>query len=464
MSADKYAQFIAEQQRKLSVSGVNAVDLQEKKQMSKADIAKLREPKDDIDADDLEALRNKEHLKKEEVEALDEILDRPGKELGYALKNIRSKIKAKLTGDKDTVRKRERGEKSFKKNAAKKKDEREMDSYRNKLAGKALRDMGRKTGLGMYYDKIHKEEVEQINEDEMYKAFMQTVHTHAKTMTPKKFGKEYPSMAKHQETIAKTPRKDVHRLKVDSNGQAFMHVGVKEEVEALDEAAVPDSHKQAMIKRYGRGRVTAKNGMISHTDKYGETNSHTYDQTKKQPIGRHVGTITVQEEAEQVDEIRAIKGVHATRMQKAPSITPSKVRYKGRSSKPKVQTDLNITASYEISADESAYLEEMVGKGKLNDILMHHKDNMRHHEKMLNHHMVQADKAEEVGDDRGFDHHTGEAMHHEMQAQHHQIRFDHATGLKARANAQREMKAAQSAMKSASEKIAAAKRDKRDWG
>ncbi len=234
MSADKYAQFIAEQQRKLSVSGVNAVDLQEKKKMSKADIAKLREPKDDIDADDLEALRNKEHLKKEEVEAL--------------------------------------------------------------------------------------------------------------------------------------------------------------------------------------------------------------------------------------DEISAIKGVHAIRMRKAPSITPSKVRYKGRGSKPKVQTDLNITASYEISADESAYLEEMVGKGKLNDILMHHKDNMRHHDKMMLHHMAQADKAEEVGDDRGFDHHTGEAMHHDMQANHHKIRFDHATGLKARANAQREMKAAQSAMKSASEKIAAAKQDKRDWG
>jgi len=167
----------------------------------------------------------------EEVEQIDEILDRPGKELGYALKNIGSKLKAGLTGDKNTVRKRERGEKSFKKNAAKKKDEREMDSYRNKLAGKALRDMGQKTGLGMYYDKIHKEEVEQINEDEMYKAFMQTVHTHAKTMSPKKFGKEYPSMAKHQETIAKTPRKDVHRLKVDKDGQAFMHVGVKEEVE-----------------------------------------------------------------------------------------------------------------------------------------------------------------------------------------------------------------------------------------
>jgi hypothetical protein len=84
-----------------------------------------------------------------------------------------------------------------------------------------------------------------------------------------------------------------------SDGMPASGMGLKpnmEEVEYIDEAAVPDSHKQAMIKRYGRGRVTAKNGMISHTDKYGETNSHTYDQTKKQPIGRHVGTITVQEE------------------------------------------------------------------------------------------------------------------------------------------------------------------------
>jgi hypothetical protein len=323
--------------------------------------------------------------------------------------------------------------------------------------------MGRKTGLGMYYDKIHKEEVEQLDEDEMYKAFMQTVHTHAKTMTPKKFGKEYPSMAKHQETIAKTPRKDVHRLKVDSNGQAFMHVGVKEEAEALDE-----------LKGYGDKRLLRKvqkratDRLIKATDpmwtsKSGMSDKDRETARKNQNVANRAYD-RFGEEVEQVDEIRAIKGVHATRMQKAPSITPSKVRYKGRSSKPKVQTDLNITASYEISADESAYLEEMVGKGKLNDILMHHKDNMRHHEKMLNHHMVQADKAEEVGDDRGFDHHTGEAMHHEMQAQHHQIRFDHATGLKARANAQREMKAAQSAMKSASEKIAAAKRDKRDWG
>jgi hypothetical protein len=100
----------------------------------------------------------------EDVEQVDEILDRPGKELGYALKNIGSKLKAGLTGDKDTVRKRERGEEFFKKNAAKKKDEREMDSYRNKLAGKALRDMGSKTGFGSTYNKIFKEDAEQFDE------------------------------------------------------------------------------------------------------------------------------------------------------------------------------------------------------------------------------------------------------------------------------------------------------------
>jgi hypothetical protein len=305
MSADKYAQFIAEQQRKLSVSGVNAVDLQEKKQMSKADIAKLREPKDDIDADDLEALRNKEHLKKEEVEQIDEV--------------------------------------------------------GNTSAGKKA--------LGSY------------------------------------IGKAAPEVLGHAYAAGMTNTND------------------------------PKTKEKSFKKAFKRVRGIER-------------------ATKR----------LAREEVEALDEISAIKGVHATRMRKAPSITPSKVRYKGRGSKPKVQTDLNITASYEISADESAYLEEMVGKGKLNDILMHHKDNMRHHEKMLQHHMVQADKAEDVGDDRGFDHHTGEAIHHEMQAQHHQIRFDHASGLKARAKAQREMKAAQSAMKSASEKIAAAKQDKRDWG
>ena len=71
------------------------------------------------------------------------------------------------------------------------------------------------------------------------------------------------------------------------------------EQEELDEAAVPLNHKKAMINHYGPGKVTInkKDGMISHTGN-GETNSHAYDPNEKQPIGHHVGTITVAEEVE----------------------------------------------------------------------------------------------------------------------------------------------------------------------
>ena len=66
------------------------------------------------------------------------------------------------------------------------------------------------------------------------------------------------------------------------------------------EATVPPNHKQALINHYGPGRVTVKkkDGIISHTDKYGETNSHAYNPNEKQPIGHHIGTITVGEEVE----------------------------------------------------------------------------------------------------------------------------------------------------------------------
>lgn len=69
-------------------------------------------------------------------------------------------------------------------------------------------------------------------------------------------------------------------------------------VKQVNEAAVPLNHKEALIKHYGPGKVTInkKDGMISHTDNYGETNSHAYDPNEKQPIGHHVGTITVAEE------------------------------------------------------------------------------------------------------------------------------------------------------------------------
>ena len=94
----------------------------------------------------------------EGVEALDEVLDTPGKKLGYAVKHNVSHMKAKLTGDDKTSAKRERGAKLFGKKMEKDKEKREMDSHRNELARGVLRDMGRKTGYGSTYDKMFKEE------------------------------------------------------------------------------------------------------------------------------------------------------------------------------------------------------------------------------------------------------------------------------------------------------------------
>ena len=77
MSADKYAQFIAEQQRKLSVSGTNAVDVAEKK------LDPVGKEDEDIDNDGKvdktdSYLKNRRaaiasKMKKEEVEQVDEV-------------------------------------------------------------------------------------------------------------------------------------------------------------------------------------------------------------------------------------------------------------------------------------------------------------------------------------------------------------------------------------------------------
>lgn len=226
MSADKYAQFIAEQQRKLSVSGINPVELTEKKHMSKTDIAKLKEPKDKIDADDLEALRNKEHLKKEEVE--------------------------------------------------------------------------------------------------------------------------------------------------------------------------------------------------------------------------------------QVDEVRAIQGKHASVTHKAPSITPTRIKQKGKASKPKVQTDLNIMASYEIEADELQQIEEAVKKGDLPSIIDHYKNHEKLHQKLADKHAALASDMHDMGDEDSFEHHYSKSHMHNDEAQRARYKVDHAVALSAKVKARQQMKDAEAA-------VSKAGRIKREW-
>lgn len=116
-----------------------------------------------------------------------------------------------------------------------------------------------------------------------------------------------------------------------------------------------------------------------------------------------------------------------------------------------------------ISLEEQAYLEEMVGKGKLPSILQHHKDNMNHHYKMMDHHSMMADKSEAVGDTRGFDHHTEQGMGHEMEMRHHMARYDHAASLGMKAKALKQVKAAKAQMDGANKALELAKMDKREY-
>lgn len=79
----------------------------------------------------------------------------------------------------------------------------------------------------------------------------------------------------------------------------------------LDEATnIPDAHRRAMIEHYGPGVVTASDGMIHHKNKYGETNSHNYDPKSPKPIGRHVGTLSVEEEVN-IEESAAADSIKA---------------------------------------------------------------------------------------------------------------------------------------------------------
>jgi len=70
------------------------------------------------------------------------------------------------------------------------------------------------------------------SDDPGYKRLMRQAHKDARSDMPQReFAKEYTGMGKHRKTIANTPLKHVHRLKVDKDGKAFLPM----EEEALDE-------------------------------------------------------------------------------------------------------------------------------------------------------------------------------------------------------------------------------------
>ena len=91
-------------------------------------------------------------------EQIDEVLDSSEKRMKYGLKALGSYVKASLTGDKNTKRKRLAGNKNYKKKVADAAKKSEEDKFNNSMARKALIDMGNKSGSGFNYEKMFKEE------------------------------------------------------------------------------------------------------------------------------------------------------------------------------------------------------------------------------------------------------------------------------------------------------------------
>jgi len=369
MSADKYAQFIAEQQRKLSVSGVNAVNLQEKKHMTKADIAGLKEPKDKIDADDLEALRNKEHLKKEEVDY----------RKAFSAANAGNEDKFyKLMGVTDDMPKNH-------------------PTYaKSKKMYTKLRSMPGDSTIADAM-KAMKEEVEQIDE-----------------LTGK--GK-LAGMKKHYDTQAK---------KYGEYKDSDLEYEDPEDYQdkMMQRAAHKDASKRAgaMMKLAAAKKKGSPSEVSKAKAQFKKTSAD------KQYIVRE----PFKEEAEQIDEVRAIQGKHASVAHKAPSITPSKVKYKGKASKPKVQTDLNIMASYEIDATEMEQIDEAVRGGRTKELMDFYTKGMAIHKDKMDHHTNMAKMCADCGDDDGWHYHMGRVTDHRFEHEANKGRADRVAGLAAK--------------------------------
>lgn len=170
------------------------------------------------------------------------------------------------------------------------------------------------------------------------------------------------------------------------------------------------------------------------------------------------------EETENLDEWGnakpAIKGTHA---HKAPAVTPGKIRFKGRPTKPKAQTDLGLRKEeLELTTEEVQYMEEMLGKGKINDVADHHMRNYKHHERMMDHHNKMVDHSERVGDKEGVEHHLHKAMGHSYDMEQHEAKLNHALKLKTQLKAHKAMQQAKSDLNRAHLAVARARDEKRD--
>lgn len=507
MSADKYAQFIAEQQRKLSVSGTNAVDVAEKK------LDPVGKEDEDIDNDGKvdktdSYLKNRRaaiasKMKKEEVEQVDEVSRKLAvKTLGMRMAQGREGV----FGDDVAASKADAAETRVKKKFGKRAVTSAEKIAHKELYGEEAEIDEAKERSPAYLATVHKDD------PEYDKKIGDLKKTNKLRIRGRDAAPEHKAKYRKGGELYRSSSLDVkpeHSKRVDvySRGERKMK---KEEVEQIDELTGKGKLGDIAGHHLSAGREQRR--LEIHADRIAKdkySNNETKaeyskkaDEAKKNKEAHYTSMNRAKGLANKVRETKLanrVKNARAAMKEEVEQIDERDMENKKKkdvfikqlgnaarkSGDPKHLTNIgtgirnsvankirgreltqgkNRVEEVElISIEEQTYIEEMVGKGKLPSILQHHKENMLHHEKMSAHHNMMADKSESVGDSHGFDHHIGQSMEHEYQYQHHKARYDHAASLGMKAKALKQVKSAKMQMDVANKALADAKADKRDY-
>lgn len=171
----------------------------------------------------------------------------------------------------------------------------------------------------------------------------------------------------------------------------------------------------------------------------------------------------MKEEVEQIDEKDSTDVEMNKKMGMTPIYKPSKISGPKNSGGYKSNTMKALKPKYEevepddLIDEDTIALAEAMRKGELGFRAKFHRDSAKYHEKMSGKHAVLADKAEEMQDEHGFDHHYGESIHHEMEASRHHNLADRADALRDKVKARKDSK-------DASERLSKANAVRRDIG
>lgn len=488
MSTDKYAAFISGQQRNLSVSGTNAVNLNESKDENDDGWYAHKEMNGDkaISKEDWKKGKRPK-LKKEEVEELDEkerselyigSVDRDDKDYDAKVKDMRSKankggsrVRGRLGKDNANAPMYRKGGALHRSSSQDIKPEhsKRVDVYSKKSKAneetEALDELSRGK-LAAYVKKAGGANLGSVG-DLMYQAANADplAKDNRRVDLFKTAGKRAKGVERAANRLAKEEVDQVDEV-LDTPGKRLKYYG-KAAVSGI-KASIKGDNKTLIKRTKGAEMAGRKTQAHIEKSKNDADNNETArkilkDMGRKTGYGAHYDKIFKKEEVENLDEWgtkSAIKGTHA---RKAPAVTPGKIRFKGRPTKPKAQTDLGLRQEdYQMTTEEVQYMEEMLGKGKINDVADYHMRNYKHHERMMDHHNKMVDHSERVGDKEGVEHHLHKAMGHSYDAEQHEAKLNHALKLKTQLKAHRAMQQAKSDLNRAHLAVARARDEKRD--